>query len=285
MLSIGEFSRVCKVTTRTLRHYDDIDLIKPIYVNEENGYRFYDVSQIKVMLFISRLKGYNFSLEEIKEILEVNDSEFTLRKIQSKEEEISLIINKFYDIEKQMKDDISRLKKGFDIMSFVDEMEVKVYETEDINVVYSRQHMSAKEYGKYIGKVFEKIAKDKLTVMGAPMSIYYDEEFNEDNNDTEVAVPVKESTEDTRVLKGTLCAVLRYKGPYSSLSNGYGRILQWIDENDYVIYGHPYEKYIKGPMDGGEIIYSIVINSRNFVFCCFVFFNILSCLVVFIIYE
>ena len=25
MLSIGEFSRACKVTTRTLRHYDDIE--------------------------------------------------------------------------------------------------------------------------------------------------------------------------------------------------------------------------------------------------------------------
>ena len=257
MLSIGEFSRVCKVTTRTLRHYDDIDLIKPIYVNEENGYRFYDVSQIKDMLFVSRLKAYNFSLEEIKEIIKANDSEFTLRKIQSKEEEISLIINKFYDIKKQMKDDILRLKKGFDIMSFVDEMEVKVYETEDINILYSRQHMSAKDYGMYIGKLFEKAAKNKLTVVGPPMSIYYDDEFNEDNNDTEVAVQVKESTKDTRVLKGRLCAVTKFNGPYSSLSNGYGRILQWIDENDYVIDGHPYEKYIKGPMYGGEIITEI----------------------------
>ncbi len=33
MLSIGEFSKICHVTTRALRHYDDIDLIKPVKIN------------------------------------------------------------------------------------------------------------------------------------------------------------------------------------------------------------------------------------------------------------
>ena len=38
MISIGEFSKICHVTTRTLRHYDDIGLLKPIHINEENNY-------------------------------------------------------------------------------------------------------------------------------------------------------------------------------------------------------------------------------------------------------
>lgn len=62
MLSIGEFSKICKVTTRTLRHYDEIGLIKPRFVNEENGYRFYETNQIRDMLLVSRLKEYDFSL-------------------------------------------------------------------------------------------------------------------------------------------------------------------------------------------------------------------------------
>lgn len=263
MLSIGEFSKICKVTTRTLRHYDDINLIKPKLVNEENGYRYYEVDQIRDMLLVSRLKGYNFSLEEIKKVLEMNNREFTLEKIMEKEKKIEKMINDFFEVEKQMKYDILRLKKGFDIMSFVDEMEVTILNTEDMNIVSTRQHMSVEEYGKYIGKVFEIIAANKLNAAGSPMSIYYDDEFDEKNNDTEVAVPVKESNEFTRTFKGCLCAMTKYKGSYSGLSNGYGRIIEWIEKNGYEIDGHPFEKYINGPMDEGETLTEIYFPIRN----------------------
>ena len=39
MLSIGEFSNICKVSTKTLRYYAEIGLLEPSVVNPENGYR------------------------------------------------------------------------------------------------------------------------------------------------------------------------------------------------------------------------------------------------------
>ena len=235
MLSIGEFSKICHVTTRTLRHYDDIDLIKPVKINGENNYRFYEVSQVRIMLLINRLKNYNFSLDEIKEIL-----------------------NKYKNIEKSIKVDLLNLEKGYDIMSFIENIEVKIINAEDMNILSSRQIMKVDEYGKYIGKLFEIVAKNKLTVAGAPMSIYYDGEFNPEENDTEVALPVKESNEFTKVLKGGIYAMTVVKGPYSEkLPEGYGKMVEYIENSEYEIWGHPYEKYIKGPMDGEEIITEI----------------------------
>ncbi|AJQ29363.1 MerR family transcriptional regulator [Pelosinus fermentans] len=76
MLSIGEFSKICSVTTRTLLHYDDIDLINPSHINQDTGYRFYDVSQVRQMLLINRLKSYHFSLEEIAEIISIHDKNY-----------------------------------------------------------------------------------------------------------------------------------------------------------------------------------------------------------------
>lgn len=35
MLSIGEFSKICKVSTKTLRYYDEIGLINPSKINQE----------------------------------------------------------------------------------------------------------------------------------------------------------------------------------------------------------------------------------------------------------
>lgn len=69
MLSIGEFSSICRVSTKTLRYYDEIGLLTPSEINPQNGYRYYAIEQMETLLFINRLKTYSFSLDEIKEII------------------------------------------------------------------------------------------------------------------------------------------------------------------------------------------------------------------------
>ncbi len=69
MYTIGQLALILKVSTRTLRHYDDIGLLKPYYINEENGYRYYKQEQIGLAKNIIKLKEYGLTLEEIKEII------------------------------------------------------------------------------------------------------------------------------------------------------------------------------------------------------------------------
>ena len=66
MLTIGEFSRICRVSTKTLRYYETMGLLQPWLVNPATGYRFYTADQFGTMRLINRLKAYNFTLEEIK---------------------------------------------------------------------------------------------------------------------------------------------------------------------------------------------------------------------------
>jgi len=73
VLSIGEFSKICKVSAKTLRYYAEIGLILLNEINPENGYRYYAIEQLETMLLIIRLKSYNFSLEEIKQMVESGD--------------------------------------------------------------------------------------------------------------------------------------------------------------------------------------------------------------------
>ena len=56
MLSIGEFSRICEVTPKTLRYYEEIGLLYPEEISLENGYRYYSIKQLEKMLLINRLK-------------------------------------------------------------------------------------------------------------------------------------------------------------------------------------------------------------------------------------
>ena len=47
MLLIGEFSKICKVSTKTLRYYAEIELILPSEIDPKNGYRYYAIEQLK----------------------------------------------------------------------------------------------------------------------------------------------------------------------------------------------------------------------------------------------
>jgi DNA-binding transcriptional MerR regulator len=114
MLSIGEFSNICKVSTKTLRYYAEIGLILPDEINPENGYRYYSIEQLETMLFINRLKSYNFSLEEIKTILEAEEAQdeklyFALTR---KKKEIEKQVQEFEKTLDQLNNDILNLKQG-----------------------------------------------------------------------------------------------------------------------------------------------------------------------------
>ena len=249
MLSIGEFSRICGVTTRTLRHYDSIGLIKPLQVDPNSGYRSYALEQLRQMLLINRLKSYEFSLDEIAEWLAAADHELLAAKIAEKRREARRKSEEYRRMELQMENDILQMKKGMDIMAFIDQIEVTIRETKDQHILHSRQRMSVEDYGRYIGGLYGAMQQQGLRPVGAPLSIYHDREFDPADNDTEVALPVERSGEGTRVLAGGLCATALCRGAYSNLSNAYARLMEWMTENGYALAGAPYEQYEKGPME------------------------------------
>jgi len=67
-LSISETSKITNLSIRTLRYYDEIDLIKPSKITDA-GYRYYDEKSLEKLREILFLKELDFSLKEIKEII------------------------------------------------------------------------------------------------------------------------------------------------------------------------------------------------------------------------
>lgn len=254
MLSIGEFSKICEVSTKTLRYYDEIGLIHPDEINSENGYRYYSIQQVKKMLFINRLKSYHFSLEEIKAILELDEDtseEALYLALHRKRKDIQEKLNAFEYTLKQMSYDISTLEKGIQIMSYLDNIEVQLVETTAINILSIRQMMSsddyAEGYGKYFNRLSEKIATEKLTMVGTPMTIYHILEYNPTGYDTEFAIPIAERVKGTRDLPGGLCAKSVLKGSYSELTSVYARLREWVENEGYELVVSPYEIYVTDP--------------------------------------
>ncbi len=84
MLTIGDFSRLSRVTPRMLRHYDALGLLRPEAVGD-NGYRYYRQEQLSDLARIQWLKGYGFSLGEIGPLLALDDGALVSRLRQRRQ--------------------------------------------------------------------------------------------------------------------------------------------------------------------------------------------------------
>ena len=74
---INELAKLTGLTTRTLRYYDEIDLLKPSRLGD-NGYRFYDSKDLETLQQIMFYRKRGFELKQIKEIL--NDPDYDIAK-------------------------------------------------------------------------------------------------------------------------------------------------------------------------------------------------------------
>lgn len=255
MLSIGEFSNICKVSTKTLRYYAEIGLILPYEINPENGYRYYSIEQLETMLFINRLKSYNFSLEEIKTILESEEllDEKLYLTLTKKKKEIEKQVQTFKKTLDQLNDDITNLKQGKSIMSYLDHIDIQLVEVSKMHLLSFRKMVHeqefVEEYRNCFGKLFKKIQKDNLTILAPPMVLFHSAEFSPFGLDTEFAIPVKEYIRGTRNFHPGLCLKTILHGSYSKLSSVYAKQREWAEKEGYECNNALYEVYAADPSE------------------------------------
>lgn len=249
MLSIGEFSKICQVTIKTLRYYDKIGLLKPVWVDEATGYRYYSREQLEKMLLIQRLKRYGFLLEEIQDILHCTERGVLLSKMQQQKEKLK---QRKQDIELAMSEltaHIQSYERTGNLMDYQKGYKIELQEVSERNVIAYRKKMGVDEFGKYYSILYDRVPKERVTPNGIVGAVYYDKEFDRTCSDIELIVGIREKEKADRVMEGGLCAVTVHKGPYSSLPEAYGALVDWIAENGYEWNGAPYDIYTKTQFD------------------------------------
>ncbi|MEE1138771.1 MAG: MerR family transcriptional regulator [Acutalibacteraceae bacterium] len=84
-MHISELAKLTGVSIRTLHYYDEIGLLKPAFVNEQNGYRDYDEKSLERMAEILFYRELDFPLKSILQILSSPDYDKTLAIRRQKE--------------------------------------------------------------------------------------------------------------------------------------------------------------------------------------------------------
>ena len=73
-ITIGKLSNISGVSTDTIRYYEKMGVLGEAD-RASNGYRVYGSDALEILLFIRRAKLMNFTLEEIKQLLTMQNSE------------------------------------------------------------------------------------------------------------------------------------------------------------------------------------------------------------------
>ncbi len=73
LLVIGRFARLVGLSVGALRHYDELDLLRPAWVDPETGYRSYRRDQLEAARLIVRLRDLEVPLETIRAFLGTDD--------------------------------------------------------------------------------------------------------------------------------------------------------------------------------------------------------------------
>lgn len=88
MYKIGEFAKLCNCTTKLIRFYDDIGLLKADYVDAGSGYRYYNTNQKEIFQKIILFREVGFTLKEITQELLFSSEEAIFTALEKKEKEL-----------------------------------------------------------------------------------------------------------------------------------------------------------------------------------------------------
>jgi len=249
MIRIGDFSKLSRVPVKTLRYYDEMGLLKPVQVDAFTGYRLYEYSQLSTLNRILALKELGFSLEEIGRLLDDDLSVEQMRgmlklreaearqRIQQEAERLERIEVRLRQIEQE------KCMSKYDVV-IKSADEIKIASVRDIIPLPSEQGPLWEELGGYL-------ATHQVRPSGACFTLYYDDEFKERDWDLEVCEPIEVDPGESQRIKvrtlpavGSLACTIHH-GPFTTISEAYNAIGQWITDNGYRITGPCREVYLE----------------------------------------
>lgn len=249
MYQIGLFSKINHITTKTLRHYDEIGLLKPNHVDYLTGYRYYTSEQLPKIHQILALKQLGLSLNEIKTVMDQPETVEVFLKL--KERELAEELRREQQRLQEVRNWINHMH-GDNSMDYTP----IIKELPCVTVASMRRTVPSYDtFFQIVPKMGDEMRRVGAVTTKNPeycFNIYHDGEYRERDIDVEICEAVVKACEDSdkikfkRIEKVESAACVLHKGPYRTLRHAYSFLFKWIEENGYEPKDHPRESYIDG---------------------------------------
>lgn len=245
LYKIGMFANMNRVTIKTLRYYDEQKLLIPVYVDEENGYRYYAAGQMAQLNRIIALKNMGFSIDDIRKIIDgAEEKSFLLEKKQEILKELAVLTEKLSQVESYL----ARESMNLSAPVLIKEIPEAIVCTMKHRI---KSYDALFELMPQMGAQMEML-DCKCAQPAYCLTHYLESGYKEEDILVEICEAVTEKKQDSgdivfKVLpKVPMAACIFHKGSYDTLHKSYAILLQYIEENGYAICGNIRESYIDG---------------------------------------
>ncbi|HEY7965103.1 MAG TPA: MerR family transcriptional regulator [Steroidobacteraceae bacterium] len=246
MLKIGDFSRLARVSVKTLRFYDQAGLFRPAWVEPRSGYRFYRAQQLRELKRIRLLRELGCSVEETAQLVRLDAAG-------------AACAQQLTQLRRRL---MTRLAREEERLRRLDELlhgqtppvtgsAVREHALGPVSALTLRDRVPSVE--RAVQRMFEsterRIARHACRAPASPFLLFHDMEYREREVDVEVCVPIVPEALGAcggRVVPGApRAACLRFAGSYAQAPRLYEHMLAWMDATGTRIAGPVRETYLR----------------------------------------
>lgn len=252
MFSTGEFSKLARVSKRSLHYYDEIGILKPGHTDPFTRYRYYSAHQLSRLNRILALKDLGFNLDKIHQMLDDHVSDEEIR---------GMLLLKKSESEKAIEDEHQRLRRIearlADISFSEDESEVVLKSIPKQRFLSLRTLIKEPSDALELVQLLLQAVPGRLgpSVVGPFAALIFTDEFKLTDNDIQIGFYLKKRhpspfvvTEEIVLTDHELpsvpfMATAVQVGGADLVFQALGKIALWIEANGFCITG-PYREIV-----------------------------------------
>jgi len=249
LIPIGRFAFLSRLSRRALRFYDERELLRPAFVDEWTGYRYYSPGQLAVADSIRELRAIDLPLDEVKVVLAdpgrldelLDRQEARLRERAAESERALALLQQL------------REKKEEAMPVSVELRDLPALRAACVEMQTALDRIGP-DCQQTFGRLMGTLGPAGVAPAGPSLIGYPEEEFDPEGFVALVGFPVVSDPPAESGLKmvdfaGGRAAVGTLVGHYDGLSQAWRDVHAWISEQGLQIRAMPYEVYRVGHME------------------------------------
>ncbi len=254
LLAIGQFARLTGLTVRAVRHYGELGLLQPAYVDPETGYRYYSNDQLTDAAAIRRLRFLEVALDEIREIVEAGDPSFTrsrllrhrakMAELAATTEQILTTLQRLIEGEEELVPEAIDIRGDIEIKEVPAQPVLLIRERAPLEKMSEVIPAAYAELESYLGEL-------GIEPKGPPITVcpYADDEGMvaiQNSFPVEKGAPGRGRIEAATLPPCTVVA-FEHRGHYNELDRSYRALTALVEQEHLELAGEPREIYWTAP--------------------------------------
>jgi len=268
MFSIGEFSRIARVTPRQLRNYEALGLFTPERIDPETGYRFYSALQLPRLNRILAFKELGLSLTQILRLL---DEHIPVEEIRG------MLTMRKAQIEQTLRDELERVRSIEARLGQIEE-QGELFDDVILKAMPARTFLSIRQIVPSKEEGFTLMAEMHRALLrlagrsaiGQFALLFPSESFETENIDVEMGFLLDGDAPETVLLSNGRAMIMHKLPAIETMATlvrvgianhepCYGRLGTWMEHHHFRLAGPGWEVFIEPfhPAKGDEAVIEI----------------------------